>query len=94
MKARHKRFIFVGGGLIAVIAAAGLILSALNSNINLFFSPTQIANNEAPQGKSFRLGGMVKKESLKQEKNLLKKVLHLIKRLAIKLLKQIAKKEQ
>jgi cytochrome c-type biogenesis protein CcmE len=67
MKARHKRLGFVIGGLVTLVVAAGLILFALQSNINLFFSPSQIANNEAPSGTTFRLGGMVKKDSLKRE---------------------------
>jgi cytochrome c-type biogenesis protein CcmE len=31
-----------------------------------FYSPTQVANKEAPQGKSFRIGGLVEQGSLKR----------------------------
>lgn len=36
-----------------------LALTALSQNINLFYSPTQVANGEAPSDATFRLGGMV-----------------------------------
>lgn len=47
-------FIVVGVGI-----AVGLTLFALNQNINLFYSPTQIAQGEAPEGRRIRAGGMV-----------------------------------
>ena len=56
---RRQRVILVGLLLTGVIIAATLALLALRENINLFFSPTQIATGEAPQNTPFRLGGMV-----------------------------------
>jgi cytochrome c-type biogenesis protein CcmE len=41
-------------------------LSALQQNINLFYTPTQIANGEAPLDTRIRAGGMVEKGSLKR----------------------------
>lgn len=67
MKARHKRFIFVGVAVVAVGIAAVLVLQALQSNIAYFFSPTQVLANEAPQGKAFRLGGLVKEGSIQRQ---------------------------
>ena len=67
MKPRHKRFVLVGGGVAALAVAAGLVLSAFQKNLVFFFTPSQIAANEAPIGKSFRIGGMVEKGSLKRE---------------------------
>lgn len=43
----------------AVGGALALALSALNRNINLFFSPTQVHAGEVPAGSTFRIGGMV-----------------------------------
>lgn len=40
-------------------AAVGLTLYALQQNINLFYSPSQIAAGEAPPGRSIRVGGLV-----------------------------------
>ncbi len=37
----------------------GLILYALSQNINLFYTPTEIASDMAPMDKTIRVGGMV-----------------------------------
>ncbi len=42
-----------------VSAATGLTLMSLNENINLFYSPSQIAAGESPHNATFRVGGMV-----------------------------------
>lgn len=60
MKARHKRIAIIVGGLASLGIAAFFVLNALNSNIALFFTPTQIAAGEAPKERVFRVGGLVK----------------------------------
>ena len=67
MKPRHKRFAIVGGVLVAVGAIAALVLNAFQSNLVFFYSPSQIAAHEAPDARTFRLGGMVEKGSVKRE---------------------------
>lgn len=67
MKPRHKRIALIGGGLAAIGIAAALLLNALNSNIAFFVTPTEIAEGKAPQGKTFRVGGMVKEGSLRRD---------------------------
>ena len=47
--------------------AAAFVLNAFQSNLVFFFSPSQIAANEAPQGKAFRIGGMVEKGSVRRQ---------------------------
>jgi cytochrome c-type biogenesis protein CcmE len=59
MKARQKRLVFVGLAIVGVGAASALALSALNSNISYFFSPSQVMASEAPAEHVFRLGGLV-----------------------------------
>jgi len=66
MKARHKRLILVGAGLAVLSLAAWLVLSAFQKNLVFFFTPTQILSGEAPQGRSFRVGGMVEKGSVQR----------------------------
>jgi cytochrome c-type biogenesis protein CcmE len=56
----------VVGGIAALGVAAALILSAFQQNLVFFFTPSQVAANEAPQGKTFRIGGMVEKGSVKR----------------------------
>lgn len=67
MKARHKRIALILTGLAVLGAAAALVLNAFQSNLVFFFSPTQVAAGEAPVGKNFRIGGMVKPGSLTRE---------------------------
>ena len=63
---RKKRLFIILGLLVGVGAAVGLALSALQQNINLFYTPTQIANGEAPLDTRIRAGGMVQDGSLKR----------------------------
>lgn len=44
--------------------AVGLVLVALNEGINVFYTPTEIAAGEVPEGQNFRIGGMVKMGSV------------------------------
>ena len=67
MKPRHKRFAFIGLGLVVLGIATVLVLNAFQSNLVFFFTPTQVVNGEAPQGHSFRIGGMVEDGSLVRE---------------------------
>jgi cytochrome c-type biogenesis protein CcmE len=57
----------IAGGLATLAIAAALILNAFQSNLVFFFSPSQVLSNEAPQGKAFRIGGMVETGSLKRQ---------------------------
>ncbi len=67
MKPRHKRMAAIGLGLAALGIAAALVLTAFQKNLVFFFTPSQIASNEAPQGRTFRIGGMVAKGSLRRQ---------------------------
>ncbi len=67
MKPRHKRLAIIALGLAVLAVAAGLVLNAFQSNLVFFFSPSQVLANEAPQGRLFRIGGMVESGSLKRQ---------------------------
>ena len=67
MKPRHRRFAFIGLGLVVLGIVTVLVLNAFQSNLVFFFTPTQVASGEAPQGRSFRIGGMVEDGSLVRE---------------------------
>ena len=54
-------------GLAALGIAAALVLAAFEKNLVFFFTPSQVAANEAPQGRIFRIGGMVLEGSVKRE---------------------------
>jgi len=57
----------IGLGVVALCAAAALVLNAFEQNLVFFFTPSQVAAHEAPQGRTFRIGGMVEKGSVKRE---------------------------
>ena len=65
MKPRHKRLALIAGLALAVAAAVALVLNAFQSNLVFFYSPSQIAANEEPSGRTFRVGGMVRAGSVK-----------------------------
>lgn len=67
MKPRQKRLVFILAGVVGVGLAVGLVLNALDQNVSLYFTPTQVFNNEAPHGRSFRIGGLVEEGSVKRE---------------------------
>jgi cytochrome c-type biogenesis protein CcmE len=67
MKARHKRLALIAATLAALGGAAALILNAFQSNLVFFFSPSQVAAHEAPQGRSFRIGGLVQPGSVQRQ---------------------------
>lgn len=67
MTPRQKRLAFIVGGITAVGMAAGLVLYALKDNVSLYFTPTQVYHKEAPQGRNFRIGGLVKEGSVRRE---------------------------
>jgi cytochrome c-type biogenesis protein CcmE len=55
------------GGLAALGAATALVLMAFQENLVFFFTPSQVAAQEAPLGRTFRIGGMVEKGSVKRD---------------------------
>ena len=64
---RKKRLIALSSILCILGIAVGLILYALQQNINLFYAPTQVALGEAPQNVVIRVGGMVVENSVKRD---------------------------
>jgi cytochrome c-type biogenesis protein CcmE len=54
-------------GLATLGVASMLVLNAFQSNLVFFFSPSQIAANEAPRDRPFRIGGLVEEGSIKRD---------------------------
>ena len=67
MKPRHKRMLLIGGGVAALALSATLVLSAFQKNLVFFFSPSQVVSKEAPQNRTFRIGGLVEAGSVERE---------------------------
>jgi len=57
----------IGLGLAALGLVTALVLAAFQQNLVFFFTPTQVAANEAPQGRTFRIGGMVETGSVRRQ---------------------------
>jgi cytochrome c-type biogenesis protein CcmE len=69
MKARHRRLAWIGLGVVVLGVAAALVLNVFQSNLVFFFTPSQVAAKEAPQGRAFRIGGLVEAGSVKRIPN-------------------------
>ena len=67
MKSRHKKLALIGGALAIIGIIAALVLNALNSNIALYITPTEVAAGKAPKDKLFRIGGLVKEGSIQRQ---------------------------
>lgn len=63
---RKQKLILVGLMVAAVAIATGFILSAFKNNIQLFFSPTEVAEGKVPEGAEFKVGGLVAANSVKR----------------------------
>ena len=63
---RRNRLLLVSFLVLTTTGAVTLALLALNENINLFYSPAQVVNGEAPGNRDIRVGGMVLKGSVQR----------------------------
>lgn len=66
---QKKRLGLITGGLIICGAAAALVFNAFEENLVFFFSPSQVAAHEAPEGRAFRIGGFVQEGSVQRQKD-------------------------
>ena len=69
MKPRTRRALWILGGVAALGVAVTLVLSAFQSNLVFFFTPTEVSENKAPRDRAFRLGGLVEAGSVAREKD-------------------------
>ena len=64
MKLKHQRLLFILLSIIAGSVALYLILSSLSENLLYYHTPSQVLGNPPPAGSVFKLGGIVKKDTL------------------------------
>lgn len=67
MKNRHQKLAIIILALIVIAAVVALVLNALNSNIALYISPSEVKAGKYPNDKIFRIGGLVKENSLQRQ---------------------------
>lgn len=66
MTPRRKRLVLFGSVLVGVAVAAGIATLAFRDNLQYFYNPTEVAAGKVPEGKRFRVGGMVPKGSIQR----------------------------
>lgn len=64
---RAKRLSIIFALLLAFTAVVGLVLYALKKNINLYYIPSELAEAHLPKHTLFRLGGVVKKDTIERD---------------------------
>ncbi len=67
---RKRKLLLIVSLLLVLTCVTCLVLFALRQNINLFYTPTQIANGEGGGNQQIRLGGVVVKGSVHRQANL------------------------
>jgi cytochrome c-type biogenesis protein CcmE len=55
---------WIVAGVGAIGVAVALVLNAFRTNLVFFFTPSQVAAHEAPNGRMFRIGGLVETGSV------------------------------
>jgi cytochrome c-type biogenesis protein CcmE len=67
MTRKKRRAILIVAGLAMIGLASTLVLSALQTRVTFFMSPSDIANNAMKPGTRFRLGGLVQNGSVHRQ---------------------------
>ena len=62
-----KRFIWIVLLFSVAVGATGLVVNAFRDTIVFFYSPQDIQTKSIPIGQYFRIGGLVKKDSLEKK---------------------------
>ncbi len=64
---KRKRFMLIGGALVVLAIAVGLMLMAFSQDIRFFRTPADLTEQEITSGARFRLGGLVEEGSVTRE---------------------------
>jgi len=67
MTPRRKRLMIAALVLCGTAVAVGLVVNAFRSNLVFFYSPSDVAGQQAPKDRTFRLGGLVQAGSVKRQ---------------------------
>jgi cytochrome c-type biogenesis protein CcmE len=59
--------LWISLAILAVSAAVAFVLNALNSNIALYITPSEVVAGQYPKDRAFRIGGMVKEGSIQRK---------------------------
>lgn len=65
LKRKHRRLGFLVAGMACLTVATGLVLNAAEHSLMFFYLPSDLAEENIPDGREFRLGGLVEEGSIK-----------------------------
>jgi len=68
MKPKHQRLLFVTASMFFLIAATLLTMSAFRENLVFFYSPSDLQKHTPEDGKTIRIGGLVKAGTIEHTK--------------------------
>lgn len=71
---RKQKLILISLMVVGVSIAVGLMVYAFDQNIQLFRSPTEVKAGDVPEGRTFRVGGLVVAGSVRRNEGSLKVV--------------------
>ena len=63
---RRKRLLFIGAAVLLAGIALALVLRAFNDNLVFFLTPSQVAQGQAKDKDSVRIGGLVQAGSIQR----------------------------
>lgn len=66
MTRKQRRSILIVVGLVVLGVATAMVLTALQSKITFFYSPSDVAEKSVEPGQRFRLGGLVEEGTVKR----------------------------
>ncbi len=66
MRRKQRRLAFVVAGMVALGAAVALVLSAFEESLVFFYTPSDLAAKDVPEGRRMRIGGLVEEGSLER----------------------------
>ncbi|PPR79441.1 MAG: Cytochrome c-type biogenesis protein CcmE [Alphaproteobacteria bacterium MarineAlpha2_Bin1] len=66
LKPKRRRLLFLLSGIFILGISLGLALLALNEQVDLFLTPTSLSKKTIEVNKRFKLGGLVKKNSIRR----------------------------
>ena len=67
MKPKNQRLVLVGAAISAILVAVLLAMWGLRERASYFYTPADIVAGKAVQGRSMRLGGMVRRGSIERQ---------------------------
>jgi cytochrome c-type biogenesis protein CcmE len=69
MKPKHQRLLFVTASMVFLCCATLLTMSAFRDNLVFFYSPSDLQKHIPEDGKTIRIGGLVKEGSIAHDGN-------------------------